>query len=48
MREAAALADAGELKPLLDPRRFTLDTVADAHAAVENGTARSRIVIDID
>lgn len=47
MREAAALADAGKLKPLLDPRRFTLDTVADAHAAVERGTARSRIVIDI-
>jgi NADPH:quinone reductase-like Zn-dependent oxidoreductase len=48
MREAAALADAGELKPLLDPRHFTLATVADAHAAVESGTARSRIVIDID
>lgn len=48
MREAAALADGGELKPLLDPRRFTLATVAEAHAAVESRTARSRIVIDID
>ncbi|TDU01997.1 NADPH:quinone reductase-like Zn-dependent oxidoreductase [Streptomyces sp. 846.5] len=48
MREAAALADAGELKPLLDPRRFTLATVADAHAAVESGTARSRIVVDVE
>ena len=48
MREAAALADAGELRPLLDPRRFTLATAADAHAAVESGTARSRIVVDVE
>ncbi|MFI6079684.1 zinc-dependent alcohol dehydrogenase family protein [Streptomyces sp. NPDC051217] len=48
MREAAALADRGALKPLLDHRNFTLDTVADAHAAVENGSAHGKIVIDID
>lgn len=48
MREVAVLADAGALRPLLDPRRFTLDTVADAHAAVENGTARGKIVVDVD
>ncbi|MEU9382998.1 zinc-dependent alcohol dehydrogenase family protein [Streptomyces sp. NPDC048279] len=48
MREAAALADAGTLKPRLDPRQFTLATVADAHAAVENGTAQGKIVVDID
>ncbi|WP_405883526.1 zinc-dependent alcohol dehydrogenase family protein [Streptomyces sp. NBC_01136] len=48
MREAAALADGGALKPLLDPRRFTLATVADAHAAVESGTTQGKIVIDID
>ncbi|SED88203.1 zinc-dependent alcohol dehydrogenase family protein [Streptomyces sp. Ag109_O5-10] len=48
MREAAALADAGALRPLLDPRRFTLATVADAHAAVESGTAQGKIVIDVD
>ncbi|MBW8794799.1 MAG: zinc-dependent alcohol dehydrogenase family protein [Streptomyces sp.] len=47
MREAAALADAGALKPLLDPRHFTLADVADAHAAVESGTARGKVVIDI-
>ncbi|MGW7381095.1 zinc-dependent alcohol dehydrogenase family protein [Streptomyces sp. NPDC054794] len=48
MREAAALADAGALEPLLDPRRFSLADVADAHAAVESGTARGKIVIDVD
>ncbi|WP_181804315.1 zinc-dependent alcohol dehydrogenase family protein [Streptomyces shenzhenensis] len=47
MREAAALADAGALKPLLDPRHFTLADVADAHAAVESGTAQGKVVIDI-
>lgn len=47
MREAAALADAGALRPLLDPRHFTLADVADAHAAVESGTAQGKIVIDV-
>lgn len=46
-REAAALADAGALKPLLDPRRFTLADVADAHAAVESGTAQGKIAIGV-
>nr|WP_248296288.1 zinc-binding dehydrogenase [Streptomyces sp. S1D4-11] len=47
MREATALADAGSLKPRLDPRTFTLDSVADAHAAVERGTAAGKVVVDI-
>ncbi|MFJ9805428.1 zinc-binding dehydrogenase [Streptomyces wuyuanensis] len=48
MREAAALADAGALKPMLDPRRFTLTDIAAAHEAVESGAAQGKIVIDID
>ncbi|MER5601102.1 zinc-dependent alcohol dehydrogenase family protein [Streptomyces sp. NPDC002265] len=48
LREAAALADAGLLRPLVDPRRFTLAEAAAAHAVVESGTAHSKIVIDID
>lgn len=47
MRQAAALADAGTLKPLLDPRHFGLADVADAHAAVESGAAQGKIVIDV-
>lgn len=47
LRAAGALADAGQLKPLLDPRHFTLDTVAEAHTAVEDGSARSKIAVDI-
>jgi NADPH:quinone reductase-like Zn-dependent oxidoreductase len=48
MREAAALADAGALKPQLDHRHFTLADVAEAHAAVESGTAQGKVVIDVD
>ncbi|MFD7406325.1 zinc-dependent alcohol dehydrogenase family protein [Streptomyces sp. NPDC059866] len=48
MREAATLADTGALMPRLDPRHFTLATVADAHAAVESGTTEGKIVIDVE
>ncbi|MFF4622197.1 zinc-dependent alcohol dehydrogenase family protein [Nonomuraea jabiensis] len=48
MRQAAELADAGRLKPLLDPRRFTLATVADAYTAVARGATQGKIVIDVD
>jgi NADPH2:quinone reductase len=47
LREAAALADAGALRPLVDPRRFTRADVTEAHQAVEDGTAASKIVVDI-
>lgn len=47
MREAATLADAGALTPVLDPRHFTMDTVADAHALVANRTAAGKVVVDI-
>ncbi|MEV4604650.1 zinc-dependent alcohol dehydrogenase family protein [Amycolatopsis sp. NPDC049253] len=44
---AAALVDSGELTPLVDPRRFTLDTVADAYALVQSATAAGKVVIDV-
>ncbi|MEU8003626.1 zinc-dependent alcohol dehydrogenase family protein [Catellatospora sp. NPDC049111] len=47
LREVAALADAGALVPLLDPRRFTLDDVTEAHAAVAAGTTAGKIVLDV-
>ena len=48
LRKAAELVDSGSLAPLVDPRRFSLDTVAEAHAAVTDGTATGKIVVDID
>jgi NADPH2:quinone reductase len=47
MREATRLADSGQLRPRLDPRRFDLSSVADAHAAIEDRSAQGKIVVDI-
>ena len=47
MREATRLAAAGQLRPRLDPRRFTLSNVDDAHAAIEDRSAQGKIVVDI-
>jgi NADPH:quinone reductase-like Zn-dependent oxidoreductase len=47
LREAAALVDAGALRPVLDPRRFSLDTVTDAHRHVEQGTGQGKLVVEV-
>ncbi|WP_203715333.1 zinc-dependent alcohol dehydrogenase family protein [Asanoa siamensis] len=47
LRAAGALADTGALRPLLDPRPFTLATVGDAHALVENGTNNGKVVVSL-
>ncbi|MHA6758193.1 zinc-dependent alcohol dehydrogenase family protein [Streptacidiphilus sp. PAMC 29251] len=44
---AAPLVDSGTLTPRVDPRRFDLSSVGDAHDAVEQGAAAGKIVIDI-
>lgn len=49
MREASALAEAGKLKVILDPVRYTLDadSVSAAHRALTEGTARGKVVIEL-
>ena len=47
LREAAKLAEAGKLLPLLDERRFDLGSALQAHQAVESGKARGKIVVDV-
>lgn len=47
MTEATRLAEAGQLRPRLDPRRFTLPNVADAHAAIEDRSAQGKIVVEV-
>lgn len=46
LRRAAALVEAGQLAPVLDPRRFTLDTAEAAHQAVAAGPA-GKVVVEI-
>jgi len=47
LREATRLSQAGKIAPRLDPRRYTLDSVTDAHRAIEDRSATGKIVIDI-
>jgi len=47
MREAAKLAAAGKLTPLLSPMRFTMETALEAHRAVEAGGTSGKVVVDI-
>jgi NADPH2:quinone reductase len=46
LREAAALVEAGKLRPLIDPAHFTLAQVADAHRHLESGHALGKVVVD--
>jgi NADPH:quinone reductase-like Zn-dependent oxidoreductase len=45
--QAAILADAGQLTPILDPRDFDLDSVGLAHHVVESGAARGKVIVSI-
>lgn len=47
LREATALIESGKLKPLMNPNRYTMETISDAYDAIENKTAKGKIVIDI-
>jgi NADPH:quinone reductase-like Zn-dependent oxidoreductase len=47
LREAARLIEAGKLKPMLDPRRFTLQTAEAAHELLTRGAAQGRLVVEI-
>lgn len=46
LREAAALADAGKLKPLLNQQTFSTSDIDAAYALVESGTL-GKVVIDL-
>ena len=47
LKEAATLAEAGQLRPLLDPTNYTMDTIEDAYTAMQNRTAKGKVVISI-
>jgi NADPH2:quinone reductase len=47
MREATRLAEAGKLTPRVDPRRFTLETVDEAHRAMKARDVDGKLVIEI-
>jgi len=47
LRAAAALAEAGKLRPLIDTEHFALADLSRAHEKAEAGRAQGKIVIDI-
>jgi NADPH:quinone reductase-like Zn-dependent oxidoreductase len=47
LSETTKLIEAGKLLPILDPRRFTMETVAAAHAAMSDRSASGKIVVAI-
>ena len=47
LREATRMVESGELVPNVDPHRFDLGTVDEAHAAIASRSAKGKIVIDI-
>lgn len=47
LREATRLAEAGDLVTRVDSRRFDFDSVAEAHAAIEQRNTTGKVVIDV-
>ena len=48
LREAARLAEAGKLAPRVDPRRYALATAERAYQAMADGSARGKLVVDVE
>ena len=48
LREVAKLVEAGALQVRLDPRHFTLESVADAHNAIKDRSSRGKLIVDVN
>jgi NADPH2:quinone reductase len=44
LHQAGQLVEDGDLRPLLDPERFTFDTIGDAHAHAASGQHLGKVV----
>lgn len=47
MRHASRLVEEGQVRPQLDPRHFTLDSVGDAYRAIAERTTHGKLVVDV-
>lgn len=48
MREATKLVEAGKIKVTLDANFYTLDAFSAAHMAMVEGSAKGKVVVDIE
>lgn len=47
LEKIAKIVDEGKLKPFIDPHHFTLEDTWKAHALLESGKAKGKVVIDV-
>jgi NADPH2:quinone reductase len=47
LSQATRLVEAGKVRPHLDPRHFTLDSIGAAYEAITSRTTRGKLVVDI-
>jgi len=47
LTQAAELVQNDQLRPLIDPAKYTLDQIPDAHRQLESGKTLGKIVVDI-
>ncbi len=47
LREAARMTESGKLRPVVDPRRFSLETAEAAYELVLSGTAQTKVVVEV-
>ena len=46
LKDVAAIADSGGLKPILDGTQFSLDQIGEAHARLESRQAMGKVVVE--
>ena len=47
LSEIAKIVDSGQLKPMIDSHKFTLETISEAHALLESGKAQGKVVLSV-
>ncbi|NNP69873.1 zinc-dependent alcohol dehydrogenase family protein [Acinetobacter sp. Ac_5812] len=47
LRELTQYVESGTIKPIVDPRTFTLENALEAHDYLESGSASIKVVVDI-
>ena len=47
MRQITALAETGQIRPLMDGEPYALENVAEAHARLESGQATGKVVVRV-
>ncbi len=45
LKDLAGLVDDGDVRPLIDPHTFVFDQISEAHALLESGKARGKVVL---